>query len=80
MFSAQCTGSQRRGEGGAGAYRRERAPGHFVRQRRSHHFLVAYHCGNEKAVGWIQNNLVRMGCELVTDGDALVHVTGHPRR
>ena len=36
--------------------------------------------GNEKAVGWIQNNLVRMGCELVTDGDALVHVTGHPRR
>lgn len=36
--------------------------------------------GNEKAVGWIQNNLVRMGCTLVTDGDALVHVTGHPRR
>ncbi len=24
--------------------------------------------------------LVRMGCELLTDGDALVHVTGHPRR
>jgi ribonuclease J len=36
--------------------------------------------GNEKAVGWIQNNLVRMGIEVVTDNEALVHVTGHPRR
>ncbi len=36
--------------------------------------------GNEKAVGWIQNSLVRMGVEVLTDGDALVHVTGHPRR
>lgn len=36
--------------------------------------------GNEKAVGRIQNNLARLGCEIVTDADALVHVTGHPRR
>lgn len=36
--------------------------------------------GNEKAVGFIQNSLVRMGVEVVTDSDALVHVTGHPRR
>jgi ribonuclease J len=36
--------------------------------------------GNEKAVERIQNSLVRMGCELLTDSDALVHVTGHPRR
>ncbi len=36
--------------------------------------------GNEKAVGWIQNSLVRMGVEVITDGEALVHVTGHPRR
>ena len=36
--------------------------------------------GNERAVGRIQNRLVDLGCELVTDGDALVHVTGHPRR
>jgi ribonuclease J len=36
--------------------------------------------GNEKPVGRIQNKLVEMGCELVTDNDALVHVTGHPRR
>lgn len=36
--------------------------------------------GNEKAVSWIQNSLVRMGVEVLTDGEALVHVTGHPRR
>lgn len=36
--------------------------------------------GNEKGVGYIQNQLVRMGCDVLTDGEALVHVTGHPRR
>ncbi|MFA5949846.1 MAG: ribonuclease J [Hyphomicrobium sp.] len=36
--------------------------------------------GNEKAVGWIQNSLVRMGVDVLTDNEALVHVTGHPRR
>jgi ribonuclease J len=36
--------------------------------------------GNERAVGQIQNRLVDLGCDIVGDGDALVHVTGHPRR
>jgi ribonuclease J len=36
--------------------------------------------GNERAVGEIQNRLIDLGCELITDTDALVHVTGHPRR
>lgn len=36
--------------------------------------------GNEKEVGRIVNNLVRMGVEIVTDRDSLVHVSGHPRR
>jgi ribonuclease J len=36
--------------------------------------------GNEREVGRIQNKLVDLGCEIVSDGDALVHVTGHPRR
>ncbi len=36
--------------------------------------------GNEVAIGRVQNNLARMGCEILTDSDALVHVTGHPRR
>jgi ribonuclease J len=36
--------------------------------------------GNEKAVGKVQNALARRGVDLVTDNEALVHVTGHPRR
>jgi ribonuclease J len=36
--------------------------------------------GNERAVGRIQNRLVDLGCDIIADGDALVHVTGHPRR
>jgi len=36
--------------------------------------------GNEKAVGRIENNLSRIGVDLMTDADALVHVSGHPRR
>jgi ribonuclease J len=36
--------------------------------------------GNDKAISRIQNKLARMGVEIVADGDALVHVTGHPRR
>jgi ribonuclease J len=36
--------------------------------------------GNEKAVGRIQNGLARAGCDVLTDNEALVHVSGHPRR
>ena len=36
--------------------------------------------GNEKAIGRIQNALVRSGIEVLTDRHDLVHVSGHPRR
>jgi ribonuclease J len=36
--------------------------------------------GNEKAVGRVQNALARLGVDVITDAEALVHVTGHPRR
>ncbi len=36
--------------------------------------------GNEKAVNIILNGLAKMGVEIVTDRDDLVHVSGHPRR
>ena len=36
--------------------------------------------GNEKSVSWIQNGLADRGVNLITDSEALVHVTGHPRR
>ncbi|MBO6895318.1 MAG: ribonuclease J [Roseibium sp.] len=36
--------------------------------------------GNEKAVGEVLNNLADKDAQIVTDKDALVHVSGHPRR
>ncbi|MBD8064582.1 ribonuclease J [Devosia sp. PTR5] len=36
--------------------------------------------GNEREVNDIQNLLIDNGVELITRNDALVHVTGHPRR
>ncbi|PSJ63791.1 ribonuclease J [Pseudaminobacter soli (ex Li et al. 2025)] len=36
--------------------------------------------GNEKAILEIKNLLVDQGMKIIEDGDALVHVSGHPRR
>ncbi|MGH6864798.1 MAG: ribonuclease J [Methyloceanibacter sp.] len=36
--------------------------------------------GNEKAVSRVQNALADMGLDVITDQDAPVHVSGHPRR
>ena len=36
--------------------------------------------GNEKAILETKNQLIEQGISIVEDGDALVHVSGHPRR
>lgn len=36
--------------------------------------------GNEKAIGRLHNDLIRMGVEVVTEKDHFVHVSGHPAR
>ena len=36
--------------------------------------------GNERAVNTIINALIDFGAEVITDRDALVHTSGHPRR
>ncbi|MBI3446913.1 MAG: ribonuclease J [Magnetospirillum sp.] len=36
--------------------------------------------GNEKEIYKLQNDLVRLGVELVTEKDEFVHVSGHPAR
>jgi ribonuclease J len=36
--------------------------------------------GNEKAINRLQNALVRLGVEIVTEEDHFVHVSGHPAR
>jgi ribonuclease J len=36
--------------------------------------------GNEKAIGAVQDALVRRGVDVITDEDELTHVSGHPAR
>lgn len=36
--------------------------------------------GNERAIGIVQDNLVRRGVRLMTNADHMVHVSGHPAR
>ena len=36
--------------------------------------------GNERAIGTVQDNLVRRGVRVMTDADHMVHVSGHPAR
>jgi ribonuclease J len=36
--------------------------------------------GNEKPIIEIKNALIEQGIKIITDSDALVHVSGHPRR
>ncbi len=36
--------------------------------------------GNERAIGTVQDHLVRRGVNLMTDADHMVHVSGHPAR
>jgi ribonuclease J len=36
--------------------------------------------GNEKEIFRLQNDLVRLGVEVVTEKDAFIHVSGHPAR
>jgi ribonuclease J len=36
--------------------------------------------GNERAIGLVQDNLVRRGARIITADDHFVHVSGHPAR
>lgn len=36
--------------------------------------------GNERAIGLVQDNLVRRGVTLITDAEHMTHVSGHPAR
>lgn len=77
---ALCTGSQ--GEGRAALARI--ANGSHPRVNFTQGDMVLFSSrtipGNEKAVGKVQNDLVDRGVEIVTDSDALIHVSGHPRQ
>lgn len=77
---ALCTGSQGEARAALARIAEEQHPNVALGQGDLVIFSSRTIPGNEKAVNRIQNNLARLGCEIVTDADALVHVTGHPRR
>ncbi|MDE3038167.1 MAG: ribonuclease J [Pseudomonadota bacterium] len=36
--------------------------------------------GNESKINWVDNRLIQMGVEVITDKDYFIHVSGHPAR
>lgn len=75
-----CTGSQGEGRAALARISEEEHPDIALQKGDLVIFSSRTIPGNEKAVGRVQNNLARMGCDILTDAEALVHVTGHPRR
>lgn len=75
-----CTGSQGEGRAALAKLARDEmrdvalAPGDTVV------FSSRVIPGNEKPILQIKNLLIEQGIEIVEDDDALVHVSGHPRR
>jgi ribonuclease J len=74
-----CTGSQGEPRAAltriaAGNHRLKLAPGDRVI------YSARTIPGNEREIGTVVNALVKSGIEIITDRDALVHVSGHPRR
>jgi ribonuclease J len=74
-----CTGSQGEPRAAltriaAGSHRLKLAPGDRVI------YSARTIPGNEREIGTVVNALAKSGIEIITDRDALVHVSGHPRR
>ena len=75
-----CTGSQ--GEPRAALSRIAANDHPFVKLGKGDTVLFSSRVipGNEKAIFKVQNALVRLGCEVITDRDEFIHVSGHPGR
>ena len=75
-----CTGSQGEGRAALGRI----AFGHHPDIALNEGDVVVFSSrvipGNEKAISKIQNQLVKLGVEIVTARDRLIHVSGHPAR
>jgi len=75
-----CTGSQGEARAALGRIASDQHPEVTLNQGDLVIFSSRTIPGNEKAIGQVYNDLSALGCEIIVDGDQLVHVTGHPRR
>ena len=75
-----CTGSQ--GEPRAALARIAANDHPFVKLGKGDTVLFSSRVipGNEKSIFRVQNALVRLGCEVITDREEFIHVSGHPAR
>ena len=75
-----CTGSQGEPRAALNRIAREDHPHIVLEEDDVVIFSSRIIPGNEKAIGRLQNALVRLGVEIVTTDDYFVHVSGHPCR
>jgi ribonuclease J len=75
-----CTGSQGEPRAALNRIAREDHPHVVLEEGDAVIFSSRVIPGNEKAIGRLQNALVRLGVEVVTTDDGFVHVSGHPCR
>ncbi len=75
-----CTGSQGEPRSALARIAREEHPTVALEPGDTAIFSSRMIPGNERAIGLLQNGLVRLGVEVVTERDHLVHVSGHPAR
>lgn len=75
-----CTGSQGEPRSALARIAREEHPNVTLEPGDTVVFSSRIIPGNERAIGDLQNQLVRLGVEIVTERDHMVHVSGHPAR
>ena len=75
-----CTGSQGEPRAALARIAREDHPNIVLETGDVAIFSSRIIPGNEKAINRLQNALIRLGIEIVTEEDHFVHVSGHPAR
>jgi ribonuclease J len=75
-----CTGSQGEPRSALARIAREEHPNVSLEKGDSVVFSSRIIPGNEHSIGELQNKLVKLGVEVVTERDHFVHVSGHPAR
>ncbi|MGI9378703.1 MAG: ribonuclease J [Methyloligellaceae bacterium] len=75
-----CTGSQGEARAAMARIARDEHPNVTLNAGDTVIFSSRTIPGNERSVNLIQNRLLDLGVDLITDREARVHVSGHPRR
>jgi ribonuclease J len=75
-----CTGSQGEPRAALSRIAREDHPNILLEEGDAVIFSSKIIPGNEKAIAQLQNGLIRLGVEVITEADHFVHVSGHPAR